>query len=56
MVACTPLYREAAANRLFQSPLDRDILYGGVETEEEKRGKKKKKEKEGLTLTSAWWG
>ena len=40
MVACTPLCvwalwvlssREAGANQLFQSRLDRDVLYGGVE-------------------------
>lgn len=54
MVACTPLCvwalwvlssKEAVANQLFQSWLDRDILYGGVEIEGKKRREEKKKEK-----------
>lgn len=60
MVACTSLCvgivglssREAVANQLLQSWLDRDILYGEVEVKEKKR---RKKEKKGLMLTSGWW-
>lgn len=59
-MACTSLCvgivglssREAVANQLLQSWLDRDILYGEVEVKEKKR---RKKEKKGLMLTSGWW-